>query len=445
MKRLLLIFLMVGLVAPLSGMELIEDFTVTKNRVEIKINKTFAKKFLKTDRFYAEYSEDIDLTKLDRTVLELGLLGNCIGIIWAWGKTLTIEAMDEDFYNSLPIIKEVFRRMYPKESWGGELVPQRLVKNTFTQPVLEPGEKERTALLFSGGLDSITSSLMHRDKKQLLVTVNGHWDLPLWDKKLLAKRRVGLEAWGQKYGHENTFINSNYYDFLNRDVLDKYIKEISSWRIFTVEGIGWAGLAAPVMAIKGYQQLLHGSTITWEYNFPACANPFIDDNLHFAGMRIKHDLFDMHRLSKCDYIARTCKEEGLEKPYIRVCEEKTVTNCCKCQKCIRTILELVVVGENPQEYGFNCDVDKVLQKTRNFMDEHGTGSTTVWHFKHIQKRLLEKHAQGEQIPESLQWLLTYDLSKKITSEIKCQKRLDWRTFCDLLPGICVPDTIEPAF
>jgi len=445
MKRLLLSIITLAFMSPTYSMEFIEDFKVTKNRVEIKVNKDFAKKFLKCDTFFAEYAEDIDLTQLDRTVVELGLLGNCIGIIWAWGKELTIEAMDEDFYHSLPIIKEVFRRMYPKKSWDGELIPRRLVKNTFTTPARAPGEKERTALLFSGGLDSITSSLMHRDKKQLLITVNGHWDLPLYDKKLLERRRIDLEAWGAQYGHQNTFINSNYYSFLNRDVLDKYVKEISSWRIFAVEGIGWAGLAAPVMALKGYQQLLHGSTITWEYNFPACANPFIDDNLFFAGMRIKHDLFDMHRLAKCDYIARVCKEEGIEKPFIRVCEEKKVHNCCKCQKCIRTIIELFVAGENPREYGFNCNVEKVLEKSRKFMSDHGTGSTTVWHFKHLQKRLREKARNGEQIPESLEWLLTYDLSKKITSEIKCQKRLDWRNFCDLLPEICVPEDIEPAF
>ncbi len=422
---------------------LIDEIVVTKNRIDIKINVGFKKKFLKGD-FYATYDQNLDLSKLDNSLNVLPFVSNIISIIWISGRTYYIDSLDQEFHESLKTVKEVFRRMYPETKWNGELIPRKLIKNSYIHRS-QRGEKERTALLFSGGLDSITSSLYHKEKKQLLVTVNGHWDLPLWDKHLLKERKKDLLAWGTKYGHENSFIDSNYYDFLNRPVLDTYSHEITSWRIYCVEGIGWAGLAAPLMALKGYPVLLHGSTITWEYNFPACANPFIDDNIFFGGMRLKHDLFDMHRLEKCEYIANLCRKESIERPFIRVCEEKTVNNCNACQKCIRTIIELVIADENPRDYGFNCDVEKVLKDSKEFMEHHGTGSTTVWHFMHIQKRLQEKVARGRTIPESLSWLLTVNLKKKLTSELKNQHKLDWRNFIDLLPDIKVPDRIEPAF
>lgn len=422
---------------------LIDELSVTKNRIDIKINAGFMKKFL-TNNFYALYEEDLDLTKLDDSVLVLPFVSNVIAIIWISGRTYFIDSIDQDFYESLRVVKEIFRRMYPKTKWDGELIPRKLVKNNLCYHP-EPEEKERTALLFSGGLDSITSSINHRDKKQLLITVNGHWDLPLWDKQLLKERKKDLCAWGKENGHENSFINSNYYDFLNRPFLDTYSPEITSWRIFCVEGIGWAGLAAPLMALKGYPTLLHGSTITWEFNFPACANPFVDNNIRFCGMRLKHDLFDMHRLGKCEYIGDLCKTGCIKAPYIRVCEEKTVGNCAKCQKCIRTILELVVAGEDPRAYGFSCDIEKVLRNSEEFMDSHGTGATTVWHFMHIQQKLRAKIALGEKIPKGLEWLLTINLKKKITTEIKNQHKVDWRTFVDLLPDIEIPEHIEPAF
>lgn len=436
--------IVIGIQAQQPENNLIEGLKVTKNQIEVTIHKDFKKKFLKSD-FYATYDKDLDLSSLDSSVLVLPFVSNVISIIWISGKKYYIDSIDQDFYESLKTVKEVFRRMYPETRWNGELIPRRLVKNTVSPVAVSEG-KERTALLFSGGLDSITSSLYHREKKQLLITVNGHWDLPLWDKHLLKERRKDLIAWGTQYGHENSFIDSNYYDFLNRPVLDSYSHEITSWRIYCVEGIGWAGLAAPLMALKGYHTLLHGSTITWEYNFPACANPFIDDNITFSGMRLKHDLFDMHRLGKCEYIGNLRKQGFIkEAPFIRVCEEKTVDNCSKCQKCIRTILELVIAGEDPQAYGFACDVEKVLKDSKKFMEHHGTGSTTVWHFMHIQKRLREQKASGKHIPETLTWLLNVNLKNKLTSEIKDQHKLDWRDYVDLLPSIKVPESIDLAF
>ena len=188
------------------------------------------------------------------------------------------------------------------------------------------------------------------------------------------------------------------------------------------------------MWLKGYAELRHGSTITWDYHYPAAANPFIDDNIKFAQfLHLKHDLFDMNRMDKCRFLAQACK--GEDKPFVRVCEEQIVANCGKCQKCMRTILEFSIVGENPKEYGFTTPVDQVLKKTRKFMAHHTTGSTTVWHFKHMQQYLQEQEQRGIPIHEDLKWMLTANLDKKVTSDIKGQKQLDWHDFIDLLPDI----------
>ena len=79
------------------------------------------------------------------------------------------------------------------------------------------------------------------------------------------------------------------------------------------------------------------------------------------------------------------------------------------------------------------------------MKKHDTGSTTVWHFMHIQKRLRKQVEEGKEIHPGLQWVLNYNLKSKITSEIKNQRKLDWRNFVDFLPDIEVPDDIELAF
>ncbi len=420
--------------------DLIDAVTVNKNEISITVNKEFRRKYLLAD-FFAKYENDIDLTQLDYSIQIMPFIMNVVSIVWISGKDYYIESMDEELFGSLEKVKEVFKRMYKRTHWNGRLIPRKLVKNTYKHANKKDG-KERMALLFSGGLDSTASSLYHKDKKQLLVTVWGHWDLPLNDKKLWEIRRTQLIDFGKQYGHENTFIKSNYFSFLNRQVLDHYSSEISSWRIFTVEGLGWAGLVAPLMLLKGYPELRQASTVTWDFNYPAAANPFVDDNIKFSGVQLKHDLFDMNRIDKCEFIANICKKEKLEKPLIRVCEEKIVGNCCRCQKCVRTVLEFIVIGENPKDYGFDISSEVALRKSKQFMQDHTNGYTTVWHFMHIQKRMLERVKKGESIPEDLKWILSVDLKKKITTDVKGQRKINWHEFADLLPDIEFPENYK---
>ena len=435
--------------APISAAEekernLIESVTVTRNKVSVTVNPEFKKKYLLSD-FFAEYDEDINLEKLPYAINIMPFVMNVVSIVWISGKDYYIDEMDRKLFNSLEKVKEVLKRMYKKTSWNGRLIPRKLVD---TPDFMPAGSGDgRAALLFSGGLDSVTSAMYHRQQKLLLVTLWGHWDLPLNDKKLWESRKKELQSFGKEHGHENTFIRSNYFWFLNRDALNRISPEINCWRIFTVEGIGWAGLVAPVMLSKGYPVLLHGSTITWEFNFPAAANPFIDNNIKFADARVEHDLFHMNRLQKCEFLACLRKEKQIKKAaHIRVCEDNTIVgNCCKCQKCVRTILELVVVGENPCDYGFPICSEEMLKKTQKFMKEHANGATTVWHFMHIQAKLQERVDRGEKIPEGLEWILEYNFKKKITADIKNQRTFDWRDFHDLLPELEIPEDIEPAF
>ncbi len=420
--------------------DLIVSVTVSKNHLNIEINPEFRKKYL-LGNFFAKYPKDIDLEKLDYSIQIMPFTMNVVSIVWISGHDYYIDSMDEELYYSLEKIKEIFKRMYPKTAWKGNLIPRKLVKNI---PLADINNDD-VILLYSGGIDSTASSFYHAGQKQLLLTVWGHWDLPLEDKKLKKRRKKELSAFGKQYGHDNAFIKSNYYSFLNRKVLDNLSREISSWRIFTVEGIGWAGLAAPIMLLRSYPVLLHGSTISWDYNFPAAANPFIDDNIRFAGVGVKHDLFDMNRLQKCEYITNYCTTHNLTPPFIRVCEERIAENCCKCQKCLRTILEFAIIGVDPTPYGFPIAVDSVLKRSRSFMAEHTTGSTTVWHFMHMQNKLREKQQRGESIPTDLEWVLNVDLKKKITTDIKNQRRLDWSSLHDFLPELPIPDPLEKAF
>ncbi len=421
------------------GEDLIRSVTVDGAKVTVEINESFKKKYLTND-FFAEY-EGIDLAQLDYSIQIMPFVMNVISIVWISGRTYFIDSMDQELYASLNTVKEVLKRLFPKTSWKGKLIARKLVKNSFT-PVND--SRKRVALLFSGGVDSTASSLYHRKKRQLLVTAWGHWDLPLHDKELWSTRSKHLKAFAAEYGHDTTFIRSNYFSFLNRRVLDAISLEIPSWRIFAVEGIGWAGLVAPLLLLKGYPVLLHGSTISWDFPYPAAANPFIDDNIRFAGVGLKHDLFDSNRLEKCQLIADMVRKYQLNKPFIRVCEEKIVRNCCHCQKCVRTILEFLVLGENPRDFGFSIDLEKAMERTRAVIRGNAMVSTTVWHMGHIQDYLLAKKKRGEYVHPGFEWIFSLKLHNRKTFDIRHATRVKWTDFIDFLPTIKVPERYQSA-
>lgn len=162
--------------------DLIVGESISKNRLEVQINEVFKAHYLTSD-FFADYEdEDVDLTKLDRSLVLMPFLCNVVTIVWISGKKYAIDSLDEDLYHSFQTIKKVFQRLYPKTSWDGEIVPRKIVKN-YAPATLKDSKKE-IALLYSAGLDSTASSFNHLDKKQLLITACGQWDIPLKDPEL---------------------------------------------------------------------------------------------------------------------------------------------------------------------------------------------------------------------------------------------------------------------
>ncbi len=174
---------------------------------------------------------------------------NVISLVWISGKDYEIDQMDRQVYNSLKELKKIFKIMHPDTPWTGRLIPKKLIDH---QPI---PASDKIALLFSGGVDSTTSSLFHRATEQLLVTAWGQSCLPLHEPKLWNRVHKHIRNFADSYGHETTMLRSNYYYFLNYSVLRDLSPEKTSWRIDTIEDIGWAGLIAPIMLSKGISTL----------------------------------------------------------------------------------------------------------------------------------------------------------------------------------------------
>ncbi len=432
-KALVLVFVMVVCSLFASKREvapLIRSVRLSKDKKSMKVmaHPEFSKNYLRWD-FFVAYHE-VDLTKLDYTIVTAPFIMNVISAVLISGDTYSVEAMDEELFYSIKKLKEVFKVMFPKKIWDGELIPEKLVKNTLS---LSPDSE--MAVLFSNGLDSVFTSLSHRDKKQLLITGWGQVDIPLGKKKLWQSRKREMVAFGKKYGHDNAFVRSNFSNFRKHPKLEALSSEIYEWRNHAVEDIGWIRLTLPLLVAKGVDKLYIASSDTWTCPVPCAANPFIDNNISIAGISFIHDAFDYTRQDKVQGLSVIKNQLGLATLIIKACAEGVFKNCCACSKCLQTAFGLFVLGEDPKEYGYYASLNSMIEAAQS-LDINSLSIYERFQFRQVQKEL--ERCTNEHIKEALHWLLVYDINGELHDYEKGRVPVNWKKLSELFPAISVP-------
>lgn len=420
---------------------LIASLNINKNLVKVGIHTKLKSTYLHDD-FFVEYDSDIDLSRFEYEIVTMPFIANVISIIWISGEDYYIDSMEKDFYDSLEKVKKVFKIIYPKTSWNGNLIPRKLV--SLAAAYQNVFDESQIACLFSGGIDSTSTSFAHSDKKKVFITAWGQYDSPLDKAHVWFERKKKIQEFAHRRGDTNAFLKSNFSEFLNWKVLNHLSSEIGNWRIGTVEGIGWAGLTAPILLAKGCAHLYLPSSYSWYYPSPGCAIPHVDDNISFAGIQLHHDQFDYARIQKCEFIAQSCKKMNGEKPFIKVCQQtrdKDDTNCCNCFKCLPTIMMFIALGENPSDFGFPITVKTAVARTIAFL-QRGVSNHGLWNFVSIQNRMIKKVRENKRMKKQLEPFLKYNLAKVRVTDKEHLHTVDWQKLAEFYPHKEMPKNLS---
>lgn len=390
--------------------KLISSLHTTKNSITIKANPTFKEQYLLEDFFIEYFDPAIAIHDMNYSIITLPFILNVISIVWLSGQTYYVDEMDSQLYYSLQKIRRVFQILYPGTQWNGTLEAHRLVDNPFP---LATSDDTHAALLFSYGLDSLYSSFKTKHKKQLLLTAYGHFDTPLLNKDIWHNLSKKIINYAQTHAYDYQFFKSNYHNFINKSYLDKVSKEIWNWRLQAVEGLGWAGLVAPILIHTGYSQLLVSASFTWDFGYAYAATPLIDDNLQFAGITVKHDGFDASRVEKCLYLANQCKLLGIPQLKMRVCgKDVKCKNCNKCGKCLRTIIGFLLADVPLKDFGFPISNKKACSRIKKYLQSMKWMHDYVkWIWVDAQQIARQKKpcASNARVNKFLEWFKNYNL------------------------------------
>jgi len=305
--------------------------------------------FLTSNCLVCKYDRKIG--KVDVSILQIPAVASIINLAWAIGADIHVKSLDSTYLTSLNKIKSVTRNWYPQLSFSTEIVAGNVISNRLSN--------DRYGLLYTGGIDSTTSYIKHRNKRPNLITVWGEGeDISSYEKKA----EKTLIDFSHQEGVRLNVIKTNVEQVIDRRLL--YEKFGLNWWMNLSHGIVLSGLCAPLTCVENIGTLLLASSFTSEFNYPWGSHPLIDNNICWADTRVVHDGYEMTRQEKIRYILKEYIKKTGNYPVLRVCMnyEATGANCRKCEKCCRSITGLVLEDIDPNKCGFNVDA-----RTLNFV------------------------------------------------------------------------------
>lgn len=401
------------------GIELIERMETSETSLRVIINDHIDDHIL--DDFFVEYDAGIDLRELDPSLQIIPFILNVLPVVWVSGKDYTIDTLDATLLQALPVIKQEFIRLFPMLSWNGTLHVRRPVDNTLTLP--PPSADASSAeygTLFSGGIDSVYTVLKHIHHPQRLITVWGN-DITLANEEGWRLTRARSIEFGDIFSLKNSFVKSNLRDFLNRSQLNSLSPDIPTWWGGIQHGMGFVGIAAPLLSYHRCQGLLIASSHTSVYQRGWGSHPAIENNIRWEHLAVVHHGYDASRQEKVRFIVDFREQRRLPALPLRVCyakpKKRKGDNCMYCEKCLRSQLSLLMENRETACYGFTLSENTVLTTIRKKIQATRLpmrpGQLFFW--TDLQQRARQVLEQPElattrpALASFLNWLITVDL------------------------------------
>ena len=346
---------------------------ISKNGSHIKIDYTVSdnlKEFFNLDnKFEVDYYENVE--SIPDCVAVIPFVSNVLPIIWLSDSELVVESLDYDYSKSINKTRTNFNKMYKTDIFKGNVVVKNEIKHKKSR------KKENVSVFCSGGVDSTLSIVKCLEKgyKPLLITV---WGTDVWDNnndgwkslknyssKLLKKLKL-----------KNLYIKTNFRKFIYEHVLTEKLlrgRINDSWWRGIQHGIGLLGHVAPLAYMHNIKIHYIPATLNKKNLGATCGSfPTIDESVRFLDCKINHSGYEYTRVEKVKKITEYFKNHEVD---LRVCymDKGDKLNCCHCEKCYLTIMELISIGEDPKNWGFDI-TDEEISKIPLYLKEKASDS-----------------------------------------------------------------------
>ena len=355
--------------------------------------------FFRSSSFWLECS---DAGEVPESIAVVPAVANLIPFAWVFDCTLEVARLDKAFYDAIPRIKKGYVDMLPKLDLKGGLEVDSIVRDTGNCEA-----KDSPLMLFSGGVDAWCTLVRHVNEKPHLVSIWGAdigcdnvegWSIVNDHSKTVA------DSFGLSY----SYVKSNLREMIDYRALDDYLDNRNTgynWWHELQHGIGMLSLTVLLAFVVDAPRTYIASTFfSGDKGCYTCASdPTIDNKFEAGLMRGVHDGYELTRQDKIGTIVAYSSHADVP-VNLRVCfHTQTGGNCCRCEKCGRTILGIYAAGGDPCNFGFSYTPVKLA--LLSFRMKHFY-QMKIAHYRYIKEDAL-KHKKG--IPVCFSWIFSDNL------------------------------------
>lgn len=265
-------------------------------------------------------SNDIILTGNMEAFLALALLPSMMngGALIADGK------VSQRFLGALHKILDIY------STWEPSL--HRVEIKNVTPVIRDCLRERRVGTFFSGGVDSLYTLLKHRDEITDLIFISG-FDIPVEDDSLRRRTSEIIRRVGSSFGKRVIEVETNHRLFLFF-----YLRR--QWtRLAHGAGLVSVGhLLSPF-----FKRIYVPASHTYAHLIPLGSHPILDPLWSTETLEFVHDGCEANRIDKISLLSQF----DISLQCLRVCfspRSQGAYNCGRCEKCIRTIINLYVAG-----------------------------------------------------------------------------------------------------
>lgn len=366
-------------------------------------------RFFKTQRMFIQYEED--MADVPFSLLTIPFVNTMAGISWLSDSVLFVDEMDATFYESFKQLKRAYGELH-RVQLKGMFVPSCIVKNFLKH------DTKQSLLLFGGGVDCHSSFLRNRNTISHIVNIYGWLNSVDEKNKVDISDELTTKGFALRMGVEAIHVRSNYASLFNLSKVDQKlcnpIVGTSYWYGF-LHSMAFLSISSVIAWKHSISNLIIASSFTKDRSDVHCASIMTTDSeFKFAtNGYTSHDAFDLNRQDKVKLLADYQRETG--KPYkIQACSFND-HNCCECEKCFRTIIELVAENADPHDFGFNDIQGSLKQHWERIVSRNvALWSPTKEGYYHYlaAKRMRENYDKyNEEQKEFVDWFLSFDFDK----------------------------------
>jgi hypothetical protein len=311
------------------------------------------------------------------------VISTILPLAWITGADIYVDELDKTFVESMETLQQEYKKMYTKAPFtsapfNSKLIVKKIVENKIST--------QKTALLFSGGLDSTYSLLKNISLNPRLIMIFGA-DIPISNVPFQELVKKEYSDFAEKEGVDINFIHTNSLEILNRRRVEhffwNFIERFEGSFLTRLQGsILQFGHVAP-LSIGRFNQLLTAGAITENIVHSISRYPWThirhtDELIRWANIKVRHD-GPIHRHKKVFGIRKYLNEKRIK---LRVCQVQPkldctdALNCSGCEKCLVTIASLVLAGIDPNKCGFNVD-NKTFELMRELFEQEKIDTLSI--------------------------------------------------------------------